>query len=285
MGIYGYLFGNFDGISKQTLGNEYVKKSEISFNTMSANEQHNYIKKDKYLDEIDQLKNIEPKVVEKIVEVEKIVYKDKIVEVEKIVEKIVPVEKIVEKIVYKDKIIEAEPKIIEKIVYKDKEVSAEPKIVEKIIYKDKVIQGKEKIIEKVIVQDRIIDKSKFNTFRCYGMSPSGFRLTTSCAANLKKFLEKNSDSKYFEVIGVMNPKDFRSIVILKQKLELLKELDLSAEQVDTLKDLVAVGLDKLRVNETIWEVKKILGRQAAVVPVSYDVHSKNVRGTVLRAYK
>ena len=54
---------------------------------------------------------------------------------------------------------------------------------------------------------------------------------------------------------------------------------------DVLKHLVAVGLDKLRVNETIWEVKKILGRKANVVPVSYDVNSHHYRGTVVRAYK
>jgi len=277
MAIVGYMYGNFGSIPLEELENDYVKKSTITFNTINKNEKMNYIKKDKYLDEIDKLKNKEPKIVEVEKVVEKIVNVDKIIEVEKIVEKIVEVEKIV----YRDKIIEAEPKIVEKIVYKDKIVMAEPKVV----YKDKIVEGEAKIIEKTVFKDVIIDKSKFNVFRCYGMSPSGYRLSPKCENGLKTFLDKNKDAKSFEVIGIMNPKDFRTIVILKQKLELLKELDLSGEQVDVLKHLVAVGLDKLRVNETIWEVKKILGRQANIAPVSYDVNSPHYRGTVVRAYK
>jgi len=285
MAIVGYVYGNFGSIPLEELRNDYVKKSTVTFNTMNANEKMNYIEKDKYLDEIDKLKNKKPKIVEKIIEVEKVV--EKIVEVEKVVEKIVKVDKIVEKIVevekivYKDKLIESEPKIIEKIVYKDKVIMSEPKIV----YKDKIVQGKDKVVEKTVFKDVVIDKSKFNFFRCYGMSPSGYRLSDKCERGLKKFLDKNKDAKLFEVIGVMNPKDFRTIVILKQKLELLKKLDLSGEQVDVLKHLVAVGLDTLRVNETIWEVKKILGRKANIAPVSYDVNSKQYRGTVVRAYK
>jgi len=281
MAIVGYMYGNFGSVSQEELENEYVQKSTITYNTLNTNEKNNYIEKDKYLDEIDKLKNQEPKVVEKIVEVEKVV--EKIVEVERKVEVVKEVDKIVEveKIVYVDKIIEAEPKIVEKIVYKEKIVMSEPKV----IYKDKVLQGDTKIVEKTVFKDVVIDKSKFNVFRCYGMSPSGYRLSHKCEQGLKKFLDKNKDAKSFEVIGIMNPKDFRTIVILKQKLELLKKLDLSGEQVDTLKHLVAVGLDKLRVNETIWEVKKILGRKANIAPVSYDVNSHHYRGTVVRAYR
>jgi predicted RND superfamily exporter protein len=250
MGIYGYTKGNFEGVTKEELNEKYTLNSDISFDSIGIAEQNKYISKDEHKKEINKLKNKEPRVVEKVVE--KVVYKDKIKE--KIVQgKSTEVK--VEKIVYKDKIIKQNPKVVEKLV------------------------------ERTIYKDRTIDKSKFNFFSCYGMKPSGYTLDKKCANGLKKFLKKNSDAKYFEVIAVMNPKDFRTIKILEQKIDLLNQIDLNKRQVSKLKELSSVGLDKLRVVETIWQVKKILGRDTIVVPVSYNVKSSIHRGTVLRAYK
>jgi len=250
MAIYGYMNGNFDGISKKELQSNYTKNSDISFSLIASAEKQNYISKDKYLDKIDELKNVPPKTVEKVVE------------------------KIVEKIIYKDKIIEAKPKEVkvEKVIYKDKIIKSDPMIVEKLI-------------EKTVYKDKIIDKSKFDVYKCYGMSPSGYRMSSKCTKGLKSFLKKNAEAKYFEVIAVMNPKDFRTLMILEQKTDLLSQIDLNEKQVSKLKELSSVGLDKLRVVETMWEVKKILGKQTIVVPVSYNVNSEKYRGTVLRAYK
>jgi len=259
LGVFGYLSGNFDGVSKKDLEENYIKKGSASFDNISFSQKQNYIPKDQYLDEIEKLKHKDPKVIEKIVEVEKIVYRDKI--------------------------IEAKPKIIEKIVYKDKIITTDPKVIEKVIYKDKIVKTAPQIIENTIYKDRSIDKSKFDVFRCYGMSPSGYRLSNKCISGLKSFLEKNNEAKYFEVIAVMNQKDFRTLMILEEKADLLNQIDLNKKQVAQFKELSTVGLDKLRVVETLWEVKKILGKDTIVVPVSYNVDSKNFRGTVIRAYK
>jgi (2Fe-2S) ferredoxin len=250
MGIYGYMKGNFNGISKKELRDDYTLNSEITFNSIGIAEQNRYMLKDTYNEEINKLKNKEPKVVEKIIE--KIVYKDKI----------------------KEKVVQTKPKevLIERVIYKNKIVEKDPKVVEKIV-------------QKTIYKDKTIDKSKFEVFKCYGMSSSRYRITSKCATGLKEFLLKNKDAKYFEVIAVMNPKDFRTIMILEQKTDLLSQIDLNKKQVANLKELSSVGLDKLRVVETIWEVKKVLGKQTVVVPVSYKVNSKKYRGTVLRAYK
>lgn len=242
-----YQFGNFDGISSDELKNDFIKKSDVSFRNIQNRD--DYILKSTHLSELKKSNNTNTKIVEKIVE----------------------------KIVYKDKIIQSEPKIIEKVVYKDKIIQSKPKIleVEKIV----------KLSPQTIYKDREINKSKFNVFKCYGMSPSNYRLSEKCTSDLKSFLKENSNSKYFEVIAVMNPADFRTIMILKQKEELLKEIDLSVEQISQLKNLTSIGLDKLRVVETMWEVKTILGKNTIVVPVSYNVNSKKNRGTIIRAYK
>ena len=72
---------------------------------------------------------------------------------------------------------------------------------------------------------------------------------------------------------------------IEEKAKLLEEIDLTKDQVIQFKELSTVGLDKLRVVETLWEVQKILGKKAIVVPVSYNVISPLHRGTVIRAYK
>ena len=158
------------------------------------------------------------------------------------------------------------PEIVKEIIYKDKIILSKPQIIEKIVTKDK-------IIEKIIPQNRVIDRSKYNVFRCYGMSSQGYRLSTQCNKNLNKFLQKNKDSQYFEVIAVFNSKDFTNKSIL-------------SEETKEIKNLLRIGLGKLRVIETMWKIRQqLLNKKSIVVPVSYSVTSNKHRGTVIRAYK
>ena len=46
MGVYGYMYGNFGSITKKDLDNNYIKRSDVSFNTIPSSQKHNYIKKD-----------------------------------------------------------------------------------------------------------------------------------------------------------------------------------------------------------------------------------------------
>lgn len=157
--------------------------------------------------------------------------------------------------------------------------------IEKIVYKDKIIEQEPKIIEKVIYKDSKINRSKFNVFRCYGMLPGSYYMTDECKNGLSWFLKENSDAKYFEVIAVIDDKDFKLLKTLENNMDIIKKLNISQKDIDLIKYLSSVGLDKLRVIETLWDVKKILGKDAVIVPVSYSAKSDKNRGTVVRAYK
>ena len=158
------------------------------------------------------------------------------------------------------------PQIVKEIIYKDNVILSKPRIIEKIITQDK-------IIEKIVSQDRVINKSKFNVFRCYGMDAQRYRLSPECNKELDKFLQKNTNSQYFEIIAVFNTKDFTNNSALKKETK-------------ELRNLLKIGLGKLRVIETMWKMKQLLDdEKKIIVPVSYSVTSPKYRGTIIRAYK
>jgi phage terminase small subunit len=208
-----------------------------------------------------QQNGIKPKIIEKIVEVEKVV--EKIVEVEKVVEKIVEVEKVVEKIVEVEK-------VVEKIVEVEK-------VVEKPIETEKVVEVIKTEIKTIVVDALPIDKTKFKTYTCKTLDSGSIEITKKCRNNLNKFLENNSESRKFEVIGLVDKAEF----------SLMKTLEdvYGKKRVGNLTLYTQIGLSRQRVIEAAWLVKKQLGSYAKINAVNYTATSKNKRGFVIRAYK
>lgn len=205
VGYVGYIYSTKDMVPKGDLKEKYVKKDDINFDMLPEYIKSRYIESYKYNSEINDLnlqieqlktaKNIvsgEPKIVEKIVEVEKVV------EIEKIVE--VPVE-----------------------ITKEatKEIPAE------------------------------ISKANYKTYRCYDMADGGVYPSQNCIDALSVFLEQNKDAKMFEVIGVVNSKEF----VLIDKLK--KEED--NQRVENLSKYAQLGLSRKRVIEGTWAIKQYLG--------------------------
>lgn len=155
----------------------------------------------------------------------------------------------------------------------------EPKVEEKIVKVDNVV---EKIVEveKVIYKEKkSIDRSNFKTFRCYDMQSSGYHPTIVCKERLKAFLDENKDdTKLFEVIGVVNDKDFR---LLKNLKDVYKEA-----RVDKLGEFAQYGLSRKRVIEATWIIVDHLKSSEKVSNVNYTVTSKRGhKGFVVRAYR
>lgn len=227
----GYIYGNFDGVSKSELQSSYVKKDALTFYHIPYKEQDKYIPVKEHLKQIEEIR--------------------------------VKKEKPIKEIVYK----ESKPKVVEKIVYKEKTIQAKP-------------------TKEIIYQNIKSGSSSFDTFRCYGMPRGSYYLTKECEENLDAFLEKNREAKYFEVIAVEDDTPFRTLRKLGENIDMLKGLDITKDNLDFVHKCSKNGLDKLRVNETIWNIKKKLGLDTLAVPVSYKATSKEEnRGTVVRAYR
>lgn len=163
---------------------------------------------------------------------------------------------------------------------------AKPQVVEKIIEVEKIVEVEKIIeIEKIVEVEKSsanklskIDKKSFNVYSCYDMSAGGVEPSLQCKKTLKEFLEKNKNSKLFEIIGVNNKKEF----------ELIKKLRKTENKtrVDNLSHYAKLGISRKRVLEGAWAIREILGDDTNIQLVNYTVTSKKEdKGFILRAYK
>jgi len=241
--IYTYL--SYDMVKKGDLKGKYVKIAEIEFEMLPSYVQDNYIEKYKYNSQVDNLQN----------------------QISQLKDRPAPV---------------CEPEIVEKIVTKVQK--CEPKVVEKIV--TKIEKSKPKIIEKVVTKVvkvevvKKIDKTKYNTYRCFDMDNSGINPSKSCIDKLHKFLDKNKDAKLFEVIGIVDNSEFS---VLKKAKDAKIADD---KRIEKLSKLAQIGLSNQRVEEGIWAIKKYLGKDAPTQVVNYtvDLSTSNKKGFIIRAY-
>ncbi|MGB3751717.1 MAG: hypothetical protein WA945_09125 [Arcobacteraceae bacterium] len=152
------------------------------------------------------------------------------------------------------------------------------KVIEKIVNVpvEKVVEV-EKIVE---IQNSIPynnDKTTFNTFTCKNLEEGSISVSKSCQSKLYKFLDENRGSKSFEVIGMVDDKDFKFINKLK---------DVYGEnKIKNLAKYSQIGLSRQRVIEASWLIKKHIGNYDQIKAVNYTLNSKNNKGFVVRAYK
>jgi hypothetical protein len=168
----------------------------------------------------------------------------------------------------------------------NKNIPCEPKIIEKIVEVEKVVE-----IEKIINQSssiskdenenktyNTINKSKYDSFKCYDMDSGGIYPSVNSVKKLNKFLDKNNDARLFEVIGVINKAEF--LVLDKLKNEANKK------SIERISNLSQIGLSRKRVIEGTWSIKNHLGVDTNIQVVNYTITSKkNNKGFVVRAYK
>jgi len=247
-GYITYIYSSHDIIKKGQLKDQYVLKTDISFDMLPSHERSRYVEYFEHSNqvtslnkELKQLQNnknsfstANPVVVEKIIEVEKIV------EVEKVIEKIVEVETIKE--------------------------------VEKIVTVPINLQD-----EVQIVKEFKKSNLTFNTYTCKTMDSGGINISQKCKKDLKQFLDKNKNSKMFEVIGMVDNKDFKLINTLKDVY--------GEKRIKHLAKYSQIGLSRQRVIEASWLVKKHVGNYKNIKTVNYTVNAKDKKGFVVRAYK
>lgn len=233
LGYIGYLYGFKDMVKKDDLQEKYILKSDVSFSILPSYEKSRYInfyEHDSQVNELQQqiinLKNTQPKVVE----VEKVIEKIVNVPVEKIVK--VPVEKVVE---------------VEKIVEIQNSIACNN------------------------------EKTTFNTFTCKNLEEGSVSISKLCQDKLYKFLDENKESKSFEVIGMVDDKDFKFIKKLKDVY--------GEEKIKDLAKYSQIGLSRQRVIEASWLIKRHIGNYDQIKAVNYTLNSKNNKGFVVRAYK
>jgi len=218
MGILSYIYGNFDGVSKKTLRNNYIKKDEVSFSDLPYTVQYEYVKKSLHEKDIENIKQK-----------------------------------------YEDKL------------------------------KSKAMTNKENIVKEAPKKSSVTLKpasSNYNVVKCYDMKPGSYYLTQKCEDDIIAFLKANKEASKFEVIGVVDDKDFMLLNKLKNNKSITKDLGISQKSIDRLERFSNIGLSRFRVIEASWLITQITKEEARFSPVNYTIHSKkNNRGVVIRVFK
>ena len=242
--VIGFIIGAYNSeiIKSDNTKTDYVKKDNVDFNMLSLEEQNKYMRNSIHLEQLDRL-NKQIKDLKKSA-------KNNIEKKPKIIEKIVK--------------IKSKPKVIEKII-KVKEDCKE-QIEKKVGKLEQLFQMQQKEIKSVKVTSNNIDKTKYKTYTCKDMLKSDFYISKNCNKMIHKFLDKNKNSKMFEVIGVVGSDEFK----LSNKIS----------------DFAKLGLAHKRVTEGKWAIKYHLGHNTNVQVVNYIITSKKkYKGFVVRAYK
>lgn len=103
-------------------------------------------------------------------------------------------------------------------------------------------------------------RNKIDTLTCKDMPQNDMKMTKKCLKNIDKFLAKNKDASYFEVISLLNK---------------VEDADLKGKLL----------LSKIRVNEGIIVLREKLHKTKNVFGANYMLKAKdNSKGIVVRAF-
>ncbi|MCK5111592.1 MAG: hypothetical protein KAQ94_08735 [Arcobacteraceae bacterium] len=136
----------------------------------------------------------------------------------------------------------------------------------------------EAIIEIAKEVDIVVDKTKYKSYMCTDMANGTIYPSTNCVKLLNEFLDTNKDAKIFEVIGMVDTKEFKILNKLRQNND--------TPEVDRISNFAQLGLSRQRVIEATWGIKGYLGTQTNIKVVNYTIVSKKkYKGFIVRAYK
>jgi hypothetical protein len=124
---------------------------------------------------------------------------------------------------------------------------------------------------KEVVQEKIVEKQgkdalytqNYKVFKCYDFPNQRSWLDKQCISKLQSFLDKEKQSKFFEVIAVVSENEFKTLKSTELKLQ---------------------GLAKKRAEDAMWEMKSYLPNHKNIFSANYHVKSYENKGFVVRAY-
>jgi hypothetical protein len=107
---------------------------------------------------------------------------------------------------------------------------------------------------------------------CKEYEAGSYEMPKECQAVFEKFIKSSTKKAVFEIIPVIDDKDFAYI----QNTTPSKEFERFSE----------MGLGKLRSNEVGWKIKKTLGKDVNLKYVPYNAYTdKDRRGVIVKVYK
>ncbi|NWF66484.1 MAG: hypothetical protein HXX81_03340 [Campylobacterales bacterium] len=128
-----------------------------------------------------------------------------------------------------------------------------------------------------------LETSSQKVIQCLDMKIGDFRMSKSCHERLHKEIANFNNKNSFEVIGFVDINDFKVISHIKEyNGELLHELNLTKKDLDNLFEVANSGLGLKRANEAVWELKQKFGFDANIKSASYVITTYQKRGFAVK---
>ena len=258
MGSYiGYIYTSHDMLQKNDLKEKYILKNDVTFEMLPSYEKSQYMSFYEHSNSVNALK----KKLELLQGKNRSDKKPIVVE-EEIAVVNIPVEKVVKNEVS-----------IEKTTIK-KEIEKKSNQVKK---GNNITQSSLELIVNDLDKKDYKTQKSFNTYTCKNMISGKVKIPENCKKDLYKFLDANKKSDLFDVIGMVDKKDFDLINTLRDVY--------GSKKIKHLAKYSQLGLSKQRASEAIWLMTRKIGKTQKIKTVNYDIFTNDKRGFIIRAYK
>lgn len=149
--------------------------------------------------------------------------------------------------------------------------------------------AKGNVVEENIKEEKVVstEATKVKDFaKCYNMDNSDYIISYQCKKEITNYVDKHKDAKYFEIIAIVDPLEFKLYKNLQNNEFLYEKLDVNQTTIDKLKKFSQAGLAKQRAVEASWVIKAHAGRKTKTYTVHYEIVSQEgKKGVLVRAYK
>jgi hypothetical protein len=106
---------------------------------------------------------------------------------------------------------------------------------------------------------------------CKKYLAGSYEIPKICRAKFEEFIQSSPEGSVFEIIPVIDLKDFDYIAKSAKSKE--------------FKRLSEMGLGKLRSNEIGWNIKKLIGNDINLKYVPYNAYTDKIkRGVIIKVY-
>lgn len=122
--------------------------------------------------------------------------------------------------------------------------------------------------------------------QCDSMLQGSHEVSSKCRQKITNYVDKHRDALYFEIIGMIDPVEFKFFTLVKKNPSIFADMGISSDVLKRIQRYVDQGLAKQRAFEASWIIKLHTDKQAHTYNANYHITSKKgYKGVLVRAYK
>jgi hypothetical protein len=142
-----------------------------------------------------------------------------------------------------------------------------------------------KMVEKSTIDDMYLDNITLVTqIECDNFRPTSHIAPLSCKSKLTQALSKMNDNMIYEIIPMVNNRDFKFIQrMVSENLNENEKIEYK-EQMNDFVEYANRGLSHYRSNEAVWILKQNIGKSVKIRHSSFHMFTKDKAGFILKIF-